>query len=248
MPRKHCKPTGSSSVSVLESTENFEFGARLPVSSPLMSSEDVESAKGHSRNPNPKVRGNWIRYLLENGPCTWDDLQTWTLDPVEEIRWQVLYAMGNDWDVAGYLCSSDKTRAINILIEAATRYGDMQIGITMRELSEKDAQWLEVTWKAADRLLQGATPQLVSALECGYFEHVIPDNNWGSEDPHIRPWVAHGGNWRKLMLLRIAAYQGMNEGRLRDIILSLARDKDQEIASLAQGMLDGRLSYADMPG
>lgn len=215
---------------------------------PSFAPDDIAAAKDYTNHPDPKIRIRWISFLTENGPCTWDDLQAWTQDPDENIRWQTFYSMGNKMDAAGYLCASDKPRCISILTNAATKYVDMQIGITMRELVEWDDEWLDLTWQAADRLIDASKHELRTALECGYFEHIVSDSNWGPDDPHILAWIEGDNTKKKMILLRIATYWGVGAGRMRDIVETLSRSTDLEISSLACGILEGRLTHSDIPG
>jgi len=211
------------------------------------SPENIAAAREHVHHPDPKIRCRWISFLAQNGPCNWDDIYSWALDPDEDIRWRILYSIGSTMDAAGYLCSTDKARCTKILSEAAEKYMDMQVGITMCELAKIDKEWLELTWQAADELIEHAGQQLRTTMVCGYLEHVVMDNNWGPEDPHIRRWIEGDNLEKKLILLKMATYLGLSTGRMWDIVKALS-DGDEKISPIAHGVLDGKISHSDIPG
>ena len=76
---------------------------------------------------------------------------------------------------------------------------------------------------------------------------MIPESEWGPDEPHMRSWIVGGGVHKKLLLLRIAAFRGLDTGRMKDIVQEITHDSDPYIASLAQGVLEGRISHSDIP-
>jgi hypothetical protein len=213
-----------------------------------ISSEDIALAKENARHFDPRVRAKAIGFLAKNGPCSWDDLRSWALDAEGEIRLQALYSIGSGMDAASYLCESDKAKCSGILAAAAERYADLQVGITMCKLAERDAEWLDLTWQIADQLVEHGSEDQRSAMMFGFLERLIPERDWGPDDTHIRSWILSGGVQKKLLLLKIAAFRGLETGRMKEIVEEIARDRDPYIGSLAQGVLEGRVTHSDIPG
>ena len=51
---------------------------------------------------------------------------------------------------------------------------------------------------------------------------------------------------RQRMLLKIAAYWGLDSGRMREIVQALAQCNSKEIVQLARRLIDGGVSYGDL--
>lgn len=204
--------------------------------------EDSEVWRGYTQDTCAEVRALGVDLLCENGPVGWDDLETWTMDQDEKVRSSALFPMhyADSYEV-GKLCDSDRPRCVSLLARVARQYDDYGAMRTMSMLAEEDSEWLELTWRTADGILDSERPSLNTAVICSYLEHVIPDNNWGPDDPHIKPWIAGYDPLRKMVLLKIANYWGLEEGRLHDITEALAGDSDPNTATTARGILDGTI-------
>lgn len=206
--------------------------------SPELSAEDEATVRGCLTDPSPVVREKAVHVLGTFGPCTWDDLRSWFLDPDKEVRSTVR----SDADVpgaSGLLCHSNLERFIQLLADAWATYpedGGPDVMMTMGACM-KPQSWLEPTWHAAERLLDVGNADINLSLQCGYFESVIQHFGMGPDDPHIRPWIEGEKQNRKWVLLEIANWLRMKEANLCEIVATLAEDADADIAAGAREVL-----------
>jgi len=209
--------------------------------------EDVEAIWRCAREGGPRTRREAVKLIVDFLPCTWDDLQAWALDPCDGIRDAAVYAIEDDSSQAGRLARQDKARAARLIEEAVSRYRDDHHPVfVMHRPAVEGEDWREPAWDAANRLFDLNDPELSTALVCGFFEHVIPELDWGPEDRHIRPWIEGGDRRRKIALLAVAKFAGAAEGRMPEIVRSLASGPDTEVAALAKSVLDGTTPYDDL--
>ncbi|HEY3298103.1 MAG TPA: hypothetical protein VGK34_05545, partial [Armatimonadota bacterium] len=80
-----------------------------------------------------------------------------------------------------------------------------------------------------------------------YLERLIPEGNWGPDEGHVRPWIVGGSVQKKMLLLKIAAFRGLDSGRMREIVEAVSHDTDPYIAWLAKGILEERVNHSDIP-
>lgn len=208
-----------------------------------LADEDLRLLRLYARDPSSQVRAVVVEHMAHYGPCTLDDLELWCQDPDELVRQSVLFLMTSDLRAAGELCSKDRHRCVNILVAAMEHYVDYAAANAMGELWEQDDEWLQLTWTAAESLLDLHNPGVTLMLTCCYYEHVIPNSRWGPDHPNLRRWVEGDDPDRKMALLKIANCWGLDEGHMRDIIEALVGDPDLRIAATAVGILDGSIAH-----
>lgn len=213
-------------------------------------SEEVEQLQKLSREAGPKTRCVVAEFLMYHGPCSWDDLEAWILDSCKDVRERVIGDIQTfgDHTVGGRLCSGDRKRCVD-LIARSCEMNPGESDMLLTELcffATGEPGWLELTWEAANRLLDIDNTELSTSLVVCYFEHVIPDLGWGPDDPHIRPWIEGEDHRRQIFLLKIAAWCRFEPECLRVIVKALTHSKVKEIRALARGLVGGHLSYSDM--
>jgi len=210
--------------------------------------EEVVLIRKWSFEAGPKTRKVASSYLFWNGPCSWEDISQWATDADCDVRYGIVQdamTFGNE-SFGGRECLVDKERFIKLVSSVAERYtDDHQAIFALRELAEKGDEWLELSWREANRLLALNDVNLNTALIVSYFEDVIPHFHWGPLDSHIMSWVYGKDSFRQCIFLKIATWVGI-DNTLREIIQELTKSFDPEIVSLAKGVLDGRLGYADV--
>lgn len=209
-----------------------------------LSGQETELLRKWSRAAGPKTRRVAVGFLVDFCPCSWDELETWARDDDQDVRHQVVYG---GYGLAREQLRSDKARWICLLSEAAERYpDDYQPSFVLRDLASENLETLDLTWDAANRLLDTNDAELNTMLYVGYFEHVVPDMGMGPDDRHVEPWIRGSDEKRQRMLLRIAAYWGLDNGRMQEVVEALTRAKVRCVAGLARDVLDGRVGYADV--
>lgn len=211
-----------------------------------VSNEETELLLKWSREAGRKTRRVAVEFLVDyEGPCLWEDLETWAQDEDQDVRYPVV--SGPMTDSIEAMIVADKARWIGLLSQAAERYpDDYQPAFVLCDLAKQEPEWLELTWDAAESLLNIGDPELYTMLEVSYFEHVIPDLGLGPDDKHIRRWLSGSDGTRQRILLGIAAYWGLESGKMREIVEALTHTKDKQIASIAEGVLAGRVKYGDI--
>jgi hypothetical protein len=215
-----------------------------------ISLEEIEALQRLSREAGPKTRRVAASFLFSHGPCAWIDLEAWILDASKDVREDIIGDISTfgDHTVGGRLCSSDRKRCIDLIAKSCEIYPEESY-LSLTELyflAGKEPEWLELSWEAANRLLDIGNEELNTALTVCYFEHIIPDQNWGPDDRRVGRWLSGSDSARKQMLLQIAAYQGLDSGKMREIVEALTHAKDKQIASIAEGVLAGRVNYEDI--
>lgn len=211
--------------------------------------QEVALLRRWSREAGPKTRGVAVNFLFWNGPCDWEDLEAWMLDQDREIRGRVFGDLSTfgDSTVGGRLCCSDKVHSVAAIAASAERYtDDLQSISALFELTWLSSDWIDCTWKQADRLLDVDDIDLRTHLVVGYFEDVISEQGWGPDDSHIREWIDGSDGWRQLVLLKVAAWLRLDTEPLRAIAKALTHSRVKEIRPLARGLLGGHLTYGDI--
>lgn len=198
---------------------------------------EVDFVRSFARDKSGFVRAAAVQYLATKGPVSWDELESWLLDPAEEVRLQVLQQMGSEFDAVGTLCATDLSRSIDLVIKSYMLFPHVEADLWLREMAERDDATFDAVWRAAETVLDCENFDAISAIVIGFFEDVIPDRNWGPDDRHIQPWI-EGDEWnRKAALLNIGEYLHLNYGKTREIVEALSRDTNPEIADRAKRIL-----------
>jgi len=215
---------------------------------PDLVQEDVDLLRQFATDTSPDVRAVAVDFLASHGPCTWKDVEDWAQDPDEVVRQNVMSRMDNKFWAAGRLCDKAKEQCSDILVLVIGRYVDYAAANLMDSLRKQGDEWLELTWLAAEEILDLKRPELTLLITCCYLERLIPESEWGPEDLHIREWIEGDDPDRKTTLLKIANYRGIEEGRMADIVDALQSDPNERIASMAQGILHGRIAVGELWG
>lgn len=215
-----------------------------------ISADEIALLQKWSRDAGPKTRRVAVEFLVHYGPCGWDDVEAWVLDSDEAVRscaMDDVHTFG-ELTVGGRLCRADKKRWIDLIASAAERYPEECFSAidTLRWFAVDGDEWLEHTWNAANRLLDLNNVDLNTSLIVSYFEDVVWQLGWGPENSYLQPWIRGKDGWRQIILLRIATWLNLDEGRMREIVQALTQSKVKDVAILAQGVLDGRVGYADL--
>jgi hypothetical protein len=204
-----------------------------------LASDEVELVRKWSREAGPKTRYSASNYLFWHGPCSIEDIEAWAMDAEEGVR--SLIADVVDICPGSKVLFADKERFARLVSAVAERFpNDFSPIHTLRDFTKKDSEWLELSWREANRLLDIDNADLTSVLIVSYFEHVIVEQNWGPDDPHIRSWVYGNDAKRKQILLEVACWMGLDDGRLREIVQALAKSQDKDISSCAECALKNR--------
>lgn len=201
------------------------------------SEEYIELLRSYTEGEDSDNRRYGIGQLCAYGLVSWEDIEKWVLDADEDVRRRVISAIEGS-GAACELRRTDEARAIALLEKTIARYVDYSASHALLWISQESDQMLELTWAAADRLQRLENQDIYTAILVGYFEDVITGNNWGPDDPHIRPWIENLDVVGRSTLFNVAWWNGLGDGRLREIMETLARDSDPETASAAKKLLD----------
>jgi hypothetical protein len=209
-----------------------------------LSNEDLDLLRGYAKDRNRAVRNaaldiliEEIRSRCEDGPVTWEELESWMLDPEEDIRHEAMYAIGSRDSEAYELCWTDRVRCARMIGTALERYIDYSADGTLWALSRYNDEWFDVCWAEAGRLVDLNQPEITDMLSSGYIGDVIHLKNLGPDDPRIGSWIEGDRQGRKLAILRVARWLALDDGRFREIVEALAKDGDHEIAAKAGELL-----------
>lgn len=197
------------------------------------------------RDADGAVRAVAVAILLQGTTVTWDDLLEWLQDTCEDVRTATLRAMSDRWLPVGQCCAADKPRCAQLLMDTADRYADMAVSAVFRDLIEEDSAWLPMLWPGVERLLDENRADLNSMIGCGFLEHFLPEQQWGADSPYLAAWMTGNHHARQYVLLKVAAWMGLHEGRLREITQALTKAHDPKIREIATGILKGKIAYAD---
>lgn len=199
--------------------------------------EDVAVLRRWAQDPDAAIRKAAIEALIALGYVRWEDLACWGSDEVEDIRWGLLDP--SPGEPLQTLYDSEPDQYIRILIKAAELRADYTAGRILRDLSADD-QRLERIWPEMERLLDIADPDLTTMVMVTYFEDVITEHNWGPNDRHLTSWMDGSKPNRQWVLLGIASYMGLHEGKLKAIVEALSHAQHPDIAAVAREMLHGK--------
>jgi hypothetical protein len=203
-----------------------------------LSADDEAIVRACLDDESEAVRMLGAEILLDQGPLTWDDFQSWLASPLQAVREHaVMSATLTTTTAVGELCASDKERCAALLAESWRQNPDdsTQVDITMLAIDEEG--WLDPTWRAMESLFDQGDDQIKGALTYGYFENAITHFQMGPDDTHIHPWIEGADSARKWVLLEIARWLDLREDFLKNIAAALAEDSDPEIADAAKQML-----------
>lgn len=199
---------------------------------------DLQILREYAKHQSPPVRKAAIEYLLYEASITWEDLEAWALDPDEEVRTLVIDDnMGSNNTELGKFCRTDKKRFVDLLARAVEQYEDYTAGRVLRSVSAEDDELLELVWSAAEYLIGLDDPGVNTIVWVNLVEHIVPDHNWGPDDPHVRRWIESDNPTGKILLLDAADYLHLKGGKWREITEALTHDSDPEIASCARQIL-----------
>jgi hypothetical protein len=241
--------SGAEQAEILEAALDSRVKSAVEAgTSPDLAQDDLDLLSEYAKDQYPDVRAVAVDFLASHGPCSWEDVEAWAKDPDEVVRENVLDRMDNSFWAAGKLCDKDKERCCDIVVSVIGTYVDYTAANLMESLRSQGDEWLELTWMAAEDILDLKRPELTLLLTCCYLEHVIPDSEWGPEDMHIREWIEGDDAGRKIILLKIANYRGVDEGRMADLVYALQSDPNEQIAATAEGILAGRIGVGTLWG
>jgi len=214
------------------------------VDSIVLHHDDVVLLRQWTENSEPFVRQGAVQALCEFGPVNWEDLEAWLCDENEDVVRMVIWSMENHItkSAAWSLCESDKKKCAVLLCEVVKQKASMAVAIQLRMLADED-EWLEIIWPKAEEVLDAGGD--LTAIIVGFFEDVIKERNWGPDDPHLCHWFEPEYELRQYALLKVAAWMGLNEGRLREIVERLTQSSHAEIVRIACGVLKGSIGYGD---
>lgn len=209
-----------------------------------LSQEDLDVLHKYARDKNRDVSRvaidilvEEIRSRCEDGPVTWEELEAWSMDAEDELRHEVMYAIGSRDAEAYELCWTDRPRCARLIGEAVDHYMDHPADAALWSLSRYNDEWFDACWAEATRLVDEEDLEIIEMLANGYIEDVLRFKGLGPDDPHIKSWIESDKRGRKLTLLGVTQWLPLDEGRMREIIEALAKDSDEEIAAKAKNLL-----------
>lgn len=211
-----------------------------------LGSEDIELLREYTRDPAYEVRAAAVKILCDYGPISWEDFETWMLDPDEHVREAIVFLVDFDMVAVGELCASDKPRCAAVLADAVEKRADSTAAYRLMRLSNEDREWLEATWPQVERLMDLGNPKIYMWLTCGYIEDALQDYNLGPDDPLVHSWLVGDSVQRKLSLLAVGVWMGLDKARLRDITEALAKDSDEAIAWIAKATLHKHIPQTEL--
>jgi hypothetical protein len=227
--------SGAEQADVLEAVLDGRVESAVEAgTAPYLAQDDLDLLRQFTKDSYPEVRAVAIEFLASHGPCSWLDLEVWAKDPDEVVRQNVLSRMDSSFWAAGKLCAKDKEQCSDIIVSVIGTYVDYAAANLMDSLRTQGDEWLELTWMAAEDILDLKRPELTLLLTCCYLEKLLPESEWGPEDLHIREWIEGDDADRKIALLKIANYRGIDEGRMADVVDALQSDPNEQIAAMAQ--------------
>lgn len=207
--------------------------------------EDVAVLQQCLREGGSKTRNVAASYISWHGPICWNDVELIAFDPDWDVRYEVVGYLDSEWRAASRLCLSGKARCVQLVADVAVKYPDeYQSATILKELSYRDDEWLDLTWKAINDLVEIDDPDINTKVLVCYLEHVVIDRNWGPDDSHINSWVYGDDCAKQGFLLMIAAQEELDKGKLRDIIQALTNSKHIRIRTSAKDVIEGRVLQA----
>lgn len=209
-----------------------------------LSKDDLYLLRRYAKDKNRAVASAALEVLIEeirsrceDGPISWEELEAWGLDPEDDVRHEVMYAIGSRDAEAYELCWTDRPRCARLIGEAVDHYMDHPADAALWSLSRYNDEWFDACWAEATRLVDEADPEIIEMLSNGFVEDVIKIKGAGPDDPRIKSWIESDKQGRKLALLGVTQWLPLNEGRLREIVEALANDNDEKIASTAKQLI-----------
>lgn len=121
---------------------------------PEVSPEYMDEIRRYTQEGEPRFRAGWIRYLADY-ECSWEQLESWVLDPSQEVRSAAYFAMTLTYTAVSERCWSDKGRCVALLESAATNYHDTRAVSTMASIvqnREGAEEWFPFMRPAVGRL------------------------------------------------------------------------------------------------
>ncbi len=221
--------------------ETAEFALAETGEHRQLADEDIAALRRWAQDSNREISLAALQALIECGSYDWEELLQWACAEDEGVREIVMHYMESPFshEPMSSLLESDPDRYLHLLFKAAETRADYSAGRLLTDLSADD-QFLDRIWPEMVRLLDLNDIDLNTMLMAVYFEHVITKRNWGADDPHINPWLAGDYPLRQHILLGIASWMGLHEGKLKSIVQALTRAHDPEIAAIAREMLKGK--------
>lgn len=200
--------------------------------------DDIEQLRQFLREGGPHLRKAVVAFLCDFGPVTWEDLETWALDPDKDVRNAAMFGMELSYKAATELCASDKPRCAALLAQVIEQHKDGYAGIVWSVLAGDD-EWLAAIWPEVERLVDLNDDDIDLILQCGFVEDMLHHHHrMAPDDPRIVAWVKGKSRRRKQILLEIANWGRFEDPALVHIVEALMNDPDQEISLYATKMRD----------
>lgn len=197
--------------------------------------EDIEVVRHYIGHEDPGIRAVLVKMLAQEGSITWEDLETWLMDPDINVREEIGFALSMSFFSAGSLCRNDKKRCAHLLAASAERYHSLSVEAW--SLSRDDDEWLDAFWPEIEHLLDSEDWELCNNLTCGYIEDVLKYRNFGPDDPHIKSWIEGESIARKMALLGVARWLGVEDPNLHAITNALTHDSSAEVSDVAKAIM-----------
>ena len=197
--------------------------------------EDVEVVRSYVGHEDSGIRAVLAKMLAQEGSITWEDLEAWLMDPDINVREETAFALSMSFFSAGSLCRTDKKRCAHLLAASAERYHSLSVEAW--SLSRDDDEWLDAFWPEVERLLDLGDEDLYYNIVCGFLEDVLRYRHFGPDDPHIKPWIESCSVERKMALLGVAGWLGINDPKLHGIADALVHDDSAEVSNTAKAIL-----------
>jgi hypothetical protein len=208
---------------------SMEMGeAALPV-------EIVDRLHAWADDPRPPVARAAIMALIAADACPLEELGIWLATFADEPEQDTIANIL--WKLSDLIEEEDASRWLAFLASVVARYHNYTAAILMEFHVNRYPDDYDLLWPHVEALLDMHNPDVTTPVMVCILEHVIVNRFWGPESPNIAGWITGADDLRKHVLLGIAAYQGLHEGRLSEIVQALSGDADPEIAATARKML-----------
>ncbi|MEN6370503.1 MAG: hypothetical protein ABFD64_00665 [Armatimonadota bacterium] len=213
---------------LIEESSRRYFDATKDNPDYTLTAEDVELLLAYSKDTDPRIRKTAVSTLLDGAELDWENIENWALDPEKDVREEALshlmFTVHDEETIEWYVW---------LLSEIIANYADDQAVVALSWIASQNGKWLDLTWQAADKLLDSDDEDVTDLITHGYFENVLRESR-GPEDPQVAAWIKSGDKRRKNLLLDIVAWLPDYDGHLEKIAAAMINDPDEEIAKKAR--------------
>lgn len=211
-----------------------------------LTDEDARVLKACADLPAPAVRKAAMWFLCDTGPVDWDDVEGWIADPDVEVRETSCEAIAYGLNAIYCLCASDQDRCgrlFDAVFADNDRFSAMHVDCSCSVRFHGDRKDLEAAWRGTGLIIDLGRPYLTTPLAVGFLEDVMvhsdPPLHWN--DPLVRSWIEGDSVQRKMALLAVVQWFGVQKPGQRELAKALSRDRSKVVSEYAMSLLTGKL-------